>query len=147
PGRLHSANSDPSGLKLFPGSKRILDPVEAHEREAVPFGRRTKGADLFVARHDRQTGNRRKFIIGDRHDAAARAGAMLDSRHNLLPDIAALVEIDAVELIHIGFMRKRIAIHKIKAAARNTERDAMSFVGLRGDECGTEISSGFRAEI
>ena len=54
---------------------------------------------------------------------------MLHPRHHLLSDVAALVEIDAVQAVHVGFVRKRVAIHEIEAAARNAGRDAMGVIG------------------
>jgi len=46
-------------------------------------------------------------------------------RHHLLADIAAFVEIDAGELVHVGFVRKSVAIDEIGAAARHAERNAV----------------------
>ena len=83
----------------------------------------------FVARHHRHAGFGRKRIGCDRHDALARAAAMLDARHHFLPDIAALGEVDAVELVHVGLVREGIAVNEIEPAARHAERDAMRFVG------------------
>ena len=59
-----------------------------------------------LARRHRDAGFRRRAVEGDRHDAGARGAAMLDARHDLLADEAALVEIDAAELVHVGFVRK-----------------------------------------
>jgi len=47
-----------------------------------------------------------------------------------LSDVAALVEIDAVQAVHVGFVRKRVAIDEIEAAARNAGRDAMGVIGV-----------------
>ena len=73
-------------------------------------------------------GFRREAVEGDRHDAVARGAAMLDARDHLLADVAALVEIDAAELVHVGLVRKGVAIDEIEAAARHAERDAMRLV-------------------
>ena len=59
---------------------------------------------------------------------------MLHSRNHLLSDVAALLEIDAVQAVHVGFVRKRIAIHKIKSAARNAGGDAVSLIGSAVDQ-------------
>ena len=55
---------------------------------------------------------------------------MLDARDHLLPDEAALVEVDASELVHVGLVREGVAVHEIEAAARNAERDAVRLVSL-----------------
>ena len=100
-------------------------------------------ADLLVARHHRHAGVGRKAVVGDRHDAVARGAAMLHARHDLLADIAALVEIDAVELVHVGFVRERVAIDEIESAARHAERDAVRLVGCGIDQRRAEIGGGF----
>ena len=53
---------------------------------------------------------------------------MLDARDNLLSDVAAFVEIDAVELVHVGLVRECVAIDEIETAARHAERNAVGFV-------------------
>ena len=63
---------------------------------------------------------RRELVVSDRHDAAARAGAVLDAGDDLLADIAALVEIDAAELVHVGFVRERVADRRNRAPPRGT---------------------------
>ena len=66
---------------------------------------------------------------------------MLHPRHHLLADVTALVEIDAVQAVHVGFVRKRVAIHEVEPAARHARGDAMGVVGgavdqLRADQVG-----------
>src|SRR4029453_1602476 len=73
----------------------------------------------------------RKAVEGHGHHAAARGAAVLDARDHLLSDEAALVEIDAAELVHVGLMWKCIAVDEIEAAARDAKRDAMPLVGRR----------------
>src|SRR6478735_6731740 len=147
PGWLYGPNGNAPSLDRRTGSERIPDPVESHEGETMPFGGRAKRTDLPVTRHDRQAGTRRKFVIDNRHDAAACAGTMLHAGYDLLTDIAALAEIDAVELIHVCFVRKRIAINEIEAAARNTERDTVSLVGVCADQLAAEIGGGFLGKM
>ena len=65
---------------------------------------------------------------------------MLYARHDFLADIAALGEINAAELIHIGFMGKRVALGKVEAAGRHTERDAMCLIILDTRERGAELA-------
>ena len=81
----------------------------------------------------------REAVVGDRHDAAARGAAMLDARHHLLADIAAFVEIDAGELVHVGLVRKGVAVDEVEPAARHAERNAVRLVGVRVDELRAEI--------
>ena len=64
---------------------------------------------------------------------------MGDARNHLLPDEAALVEIEARELVHVGLVRESIAVDKIDAAARNAEHDAMHFIFGGFDQLGAEI--------
>ena len=72
------------------------------------------------------------------HGARARGAAMLHPRHHLLADIAALVEIDAVQAIHIGLVREGIAIHEVEPAARRAAGDAVRLVGGAVDEFGAD---------
>ena len=72
---------------------------------------------------------------------------MLHPRHHLLPDIAALVEIDAVQPVHVGLVRKRIAIHEVDAAARRAAGDAMGVIGRAIDQVGADQVCGLRREI
>ena len=65
---------------------------------------------------------------------------MLDPRHHFLADIATFLEIDAAELIHVGFMRKRIAVSEIEAAARDAERNAVGFIILRAHKRGAKFA-------
>ena len=70
---------------------------------------------------------------------------MLHPRHHLLADIAALVEIDAVQAVHVGLVRERVAIHEIEPAARHAGLDAMRFVSLAVDEVGADDAGDFGA--
>ena len=69
---------------------------------------------------------------------------MLHARHHLLADIAALVEIDAGELIHVGLVREGIAIDEVEPAARHAKRDAVRLVVCGIDQFGAEIGGGLR---
>ena len=53
---------------------------------------------------------------------------MLHARNHFLADIAALGEIDAAELVHVGLVREGVAVAEIDAAVRDAERDAVRFV-------------------
>ena len=79
-----------------------------------------------------------KSSSDDPHDARARGAAMLHPRHHFLSDIAALVEIDAVQAVHIGLVRKRVAVHEIEPAARHACGDAMRLIGVTVDEVGAD---------
>ena len=63
---------------------------------------------------------------------------MLHPRHHFLSDIAALVEIDAVQAVHVGLVRKRVAVHEIEPAARHAGGDAMRLIGVTVDEVGAD---------
>jgi hypothetical protein len=76
----------------------------------------------------------------ERHGTLARDAAMLGARHDFLADIAALVEIDAAELIHVSFMGKGVAINEINPAARYAERDAVRFIVLRARQRGAKLA-------
>ena len=87
------------------------------------------------------------FLDRDRYDAVARGAAMLHARHHLLADVAALVEIDAGKLVHVGFVREGVTVDEIEPAARHAERDAMGLVGGRIDEFGTEVGGGLLRQM
>ena len=72
---------------------------------------------------------------------------MLDARDHLLADEAALVEVDAAELVHVGLVRERIAIDEVEAAARHAERDAVRLVDRGIDEFRAEIGRGLAGKM
>ncbi len=72
---------------------------------------------------------------------------MLHPRHHLLSDVTALVEIDAVQAVHVGFVRKRIAIHEVEAAARNAGGDAMGVIGCAIDQIRADQIGDFLCEL
>ena len=74
-------------------------------------------------------GFRRRAVEHDAHRSGARGAAMLHPRHHLLADVTALVEIDAVQAVHVGFVRKRVAIDEVEPAARHAGGDAMRVIG------------------
>ena len=51
---------------------------------------------------------------------------MFDPGDNFLSDVAALFEIDPVELVEIGFVGECVGVDEVKAATRHAKRDAMS---------------------
>jgi hypothetical protein len=46
-----------------------------------------------------------KAVEAHGHHPRARRAAVLDARDHLLADEAALVEVDAAELVHVGLVR------------------------------------------
>ena len=87
--------------------------------------------DRSVARRHLDAGLGREAVaIDDRHDPGARRAAVLHARDDLLADVAALVEIDAVQLVHQRLVREGVAPQKILAAFGHAERDAVGVVGL-----------------
>src|SRR5947209_1655161 len=101
--------------------QRFLDTIDAQAREAAAGGRRSKRADCLVAGHHGRSRLRRGTVISDGDDAGSCAGAMLDARDHFLADVTALVEIDAGELIEVGFVRKRVAVSEVRFAPRDAE--------------------------
>src|SRR6186713_574641 len=71
---------------------------------------------------------------------------MLHSRNHLLSDVAALLKIDTVQAVHVGFVGKRIAIDKVQPAARNAGGDAMSLIGSAVDQLRADQIGGFLGE-
>ena len=63
---------------------------------------------------------------------------------DLLADEAALVEVDAVKLIHVGFVREGVAIDEVGTAARHAKRDPVRLVVVGGDQLRAELGRGFR---
>ena len=61
-------------------------------------------------------------------EAAAGGAAMLHARHHLLADVAALAEIDAGELVHVGVVGEGVAEGEVDAAFGDAERDAVGVV-------------------
>src|SRR6185436_953910 len=102
PGWFQRADGDATRFQRRLRSQSIRDPVEPHKRETAAFRGRAERADLLCAGHDREARGRRELVVSNRHNAVAGTGAVLDPRNDLLADIAALVEIDAIELVHIG---------------------------------------------
>ena len=62
----------------------------------------------------------------DARDPLAGGPAMFHARDDLLADIAALFEIDAVEEVEVRVVRKRVAIDEIDAALRDAGADAQA---------------------
>ena len=66
---------------------------------------------------------------GDRRDPLAGGAAVMHPGHDLLADIAALGEIDSMQPIEIGVMRKGIVEGEVESAGRYAEGDAVRLVG------------------
>src|SRR5262249_8880212 len=118
---LDKAQCNGTGDKVVARRERVFGPVEPQHREGAPTRRRSEGADRVLGRSYRRARVGGEAVICYRYNAGAGFAAMLHARHDLLTDEAALVEIDAVELVHIGFVRKRVTINEIEAAARHAE--------------------------
>src|SRR5262249_12036391 len=126
---------------------RIPNAIEAQQGEAAALGGGAEHSYLLVSSHDRQAGGGREFVVGDRHNPVASTRAMLDTRNDFLTHITALVEIDTVELVHIGFMRKSVAIDKVQAPSRHAKRNTVGLVGLCVDQGGANIAGGFASKV
>ena len=132
----------------MPAAQRVGDAVEAQHRKPAACRRdEPVTPTVLVAGHHRHAGVGREAFGRDRHDAVARGAAMLHARHHLLADIAALVEIDAGELVHVGLVREGVAVDEVEPAARHAERDAVRLVGLRLDQLGAEIGRGLLGQM
>jgi len=138
PGRLGEPQLNAVGHQRRAGGQRLIDPVEAQHREPAAGRRRAINADRFSARRDRRACGGRRPVKGDRDDAGACGAAVLHARHDLLADKAAFLEIDAMELVHVGLMRKRIPVGEIEAAGGHAERDPMRLVDGVIDQLGPE---------
>ena len=120
---------------------RIGDTVGPHQRQTFFVRCRSHRADHLVAGENGGADLRRGAIENDLHRAGARGAAVLHPRHHLLADIAALVEIDPVQAVHVGLVRERIAVHEVEAAAGNAAGDPMRIIGgavdqFRADQAG-----------
>src|SRR5579883_3438444 len=113
PGGLAQGQRDAAGLERGALCKRFGNTIEPQQCERVTSRGRSDRAKRFAARDDRRAGGRRSAIGGDRHHAAARGPAMLHARDHFLADEAALLEVDAAELVHIGFMREGIVVGEV----------------------------------
>ena len=69
---------------------------------------------------------------------------MLHPRHHFLADKAALLEVDAAELIHVGLVRKGVAIGEIDTAMGHAERDPVRVVSGGIGELGAKLGRGLR---
>src|SRR4029078_12157406 len=77
---------------------------------------------------DAGAGSGQGCVARDRHDALPRRAAMLHARDDLLPDIAAFGEVDAVQLIEQRLMREGVAERVVAAAFRHAEPDTQGLV-------------------
>ena len=125
----------------------IAHAVETQQRQRSAVGGGAESADLTVAGGHRGAGSGRRAVVAHRHHAGARGAAMLHARHHLLADIAALGEVDAAELVHVGLVGEGVAVAEIEAALRHAERDAVRLVIGGIDQRGAELGRGGRDEM
>ena len=76
----------------------------------------------------------------DADDAFPRRTAMLHARHHLLADEAALLEVDAVQLIEHRLMREGVAESVVAAALGHAKRDAAGVILILAGERAAEIA-------
>src|SRR6202048_2418366 len=110
------------------GRERLAKPIEAKHGEAAAVHSRAERADRFLTCAHRSAGLRCEALESYGDHAGSGDPAMLHARNHLLADEAALGKIDPTELVHVGLVRKRIAIAEIEPAARDCERSAMRLV-------------------
>jgi len=90
----------------------------------------THGADRFVAGENGGARLWREIFQRDPHGAGWRAVPRCCIRDTTSwPTVTTFFEIDAVQPVHIGLVRKRIAVHEIEPAARHAIGDAMDLIG------------------
>src|SRR5262249_61394718 len=88
----------------------------------------------------RAPAHRRATTIADAPGAGAEMPRLLYSCPLFLPDIPPFGKIAPAEMIHIGFMRKGVAISEINSAARHAERDAVRLIILRAHKRGAKFA-------
>ena len=71
---------------------------------------------------------------------------MLHPRYDFLPNVTALVEIDTMQAIHVGLVRKRVAIHEVQSAARNACSDAVRIISRTIDHFSADQVGGLLRE-
>ena len=145
--RVGEAEGKAAGGQRRSGWQRVGDTIGPDQRQTVLACGRTHGADRLVAGENRRARLRRRVVKNDAHGPGARGAAMLHPRHHLLSDVTALVEIDAVQAVHIGLVRKRVAIHEVEAAARHAHGDAMRVIGGAVDQLGADQVGDFLCEF
>jgi len=121
------------------GRERVGGAIEPQHGKAAALRRGAECADGLLAGAHRRAGLGSKAVEAHGHHPRARGAAVFDARDHLLADEAALVEVDAAKLVHVGLVREGIAIDEVEAAARYAECDPMRLVGgrveqLRADE-------------
>ena len=75
-------------------------------------------------------GLRPRTLETHRHQALAHQAAILHARGQLLADEAALLEIDAVQLLEAALQQGRALDHQVAAAVGHAEREARVLVDL-----------------
>ena len=92
-------------------------------------------AGLVPVLHDNRIRRRRGAIEGDSDQLLLGQPAILGASGDFLPDIAALVEVDAVQGLEAVFQQQRLLHFKVAAAIRHAKADAQGIVVVqrRGD--------------
>src|SRR5262245_3872037 len=83
-------------LQRYTRHPRLFQPVEPHHREAFRARRRADLADDCFTRRDLRALRERRTVEMDLYYTLSCRIAVVNAGDNLLPDIAALLEIDAV---------------------------------------------------
>src|SRR4051794_26367735 len=128
PARFDCLKRDAARRQRYTPSKRFFEPIKSQKRNTVSVSGRAEMADLLLARQHRNAGFGSEAVVLHADDAGACAPAVLHARHNLLAYIASFFEINPVELIHVGFVGKCVAVGEVEAAPRNAELDPMLLV-------------------
>jgi len=121
--------------------ERGAQAVEPDHADAFFAGRRPEAAERALAGDDLRARLGQRRLRVQRHDTPAGGAAMPHAAHHLLPDVAALLEGDAMQGIHAGVERKGIAEDEVDPPLRNGKRYAMP-VPLRGRCIGCDRACG-----
>ena len=119
---------------------RFFSAVETDKCEPRAAGDRTKRTDWRAARDDLRAGRRQRPPSFHADDAFPRSTAMLHARHHLLADEAALLEVDAVQLIEHRLMREGVAESVVAAALGHAKRNAAGVILILAGERAAKIA-------
>ncbi len=95
----------------------------------------------IAARGDLGAGCGQRPLPFDADNAFPRRASVLHARHDLLAHIAAFLEVDAVQLVEQGIMRKGVAIGVVASALGHTEPDPPCMVIDPGGKRAAKIGS------
>src|SRR5215472_9559897 len=96
--------------------RQAVQVFKPKKREAAPFRAASHLTRLLVAEHDRRAGGGHRAVDADRQETLADKAAILGPGGQLLPHIAALLPVDAVQLVETALEQNRLFDRKVAAA-------------------------------